>query len=77
VRLLKRLLTHNYDWIAMQAAEKLALLGGESDLTELNEKLLKMPDAAAGNERVPVLEALCMLDRKLYDQSRADVGPHF
>ncbi|MGO8930331.1 MAG: hypothetical protein ACLQU3_25970 [Limisphaerales bacterium] len=70
VRLLKRLLTHNYDWIAMQAAEKLALLGGESDLMELNEKLLKMPDAAVGDERVPVLEALCMLDRKLYDHSR-------
>jgi hypothetical protein len=68
VRLLKRLLSHNYDWIARKAAEKIGELGHGKDIEELNERLLAMSDLDS-SEAANVLEALCILDRKTYGKS--------
>lgn len=63
---IKELLMHNYDWIAQRAAEKLSELGRETDLDELNEKLLRARDVES-SELNSRLKGLCALDRSLYE----------
>ncbi len=65
VQFLKRLLSHNYDWIAMKAAERFGEFGNEKDLIGLNEQLLALKDLE-DESHAPLLQALCILDRKLH-----------
>jgi HEAT repeat protein len=62
---LKKLLTHNYDWIAQKAASTLAQFGKESDLDELNEILLQAKDIESPQVN-GLLEGVRALDQALY-----------
>ena len=70
IGLLKKLLSHDYEWLATLAAEKLSKLGRDADIFRLNEKLLQMTDLELESEAMPMVQAVCMLDRKVHSGGR-------
>jgi hypothetical protein len=66
-RVLKKLLFHNYDWLAMKAAMKLGELGRVEDLSELSEQLLALADLESDERVAPAVVALCALDRRFHE----------
>ena len=69
IGLLKRLLSHNFDWLAARAAEKLSQLGQDGDILQLNEKLLRMTDLDLEERATAVVQAICMLDRRVHSKN--------
>jgi hypothetical protein len=65
---ISKLLFHNYKWIANEAAIKLAEVGGIKEIDGLVEKLQEF-DEEKLNESKPAINALCLLDKKIYSQS--------
>jgi hypothetical protein len=65
VGLVRRLMSHNYGWIAEKAAQRFAEIGQERDLDTIVDELLKRDDLEKA-DRVYPLEGLSLLDRKLY-----------
>jgi len=69
INMLRKLLNHNYKWIAYKAAAKFAKVGYVSDIDNLTRSAWKL-DQANLKEATATTYALRLLDKKLYAHNR-------
>lgn len=65
IKLILKLLNHNYRWIAYRAAAKLSEIGTAADLNNLVDVLWKL-DEEKLRDNEPALHGLCLLDKRLH-----------
>jgi hypothetical protein len=70
IRLMLKLLNHNYKWIAFRAAAKLPEIGRTEDIDRLVNLLWKL-DEEKLRDADPALHGLCLLDERLHEQVRS------
>ena len=69
IDILRKLLHHNYKWIAYKAAAKFAKVGNVRDLDNLTHSAWNL-DQEKLKEANATMHALCLLDKKLYKHNR-------
>jgi hypothetical protein len=70
IKLMLKLLNHNYRWIAFRAAAKLSELGRAEDLVSLVDLLWEL-DEEKLRDADPALYGLCLLDERLHEPVRS------
>lgn len=70
IKLLIKLLNHNYRWIAFRAAAKLSEIGRSEDLDRLVDLLWEL-DEEKLRDADPALYGLCLLDERLHEPVRS------
>jgi hypothetical protein len=70
IKMILKLLNHNYKWIAFRAAAKLSEIGRTEDLDKLVDLLWEL-DEEKLRDADPALYGLCLLDERLHEEVRS------